>query len=73
MPRRDRDSAALKATADIDTCDGDSSQTWTVNANGTIVNGAGLCLSVAGAATSPTANADVYTCNGSPSENWTVG
>jgi Ricin-type beta-trefoil lectin domain/Glycosyl hydrolases family 18 len=65
-------SSAPKATADINTCDGDSSENWTVNSSGTIVNGSGLCLSVTGASTSPKATADVYTCNGSVSENWTV-
>lgn len=65
-------SSVLKSTADISTCDGDSSENWTVNSNGTIVNGAGLCLSVTGASTAPKATADVYTCNGSVSENWTV-
>jgi hypothetical protein len=67
------DSSALKTTADINTCDSDSSEKWTVNSSGTIVNGAsGLCLSVTGASTSPKATADLYTCNGSVSENWTV-
>ncbi len=66
------DSPALKTTADVSTCDGDSSENWTVNSNGTIVNGSGLCLSVTGASTAPKATADVYTCNGSVSENWTV-
>jgi glucosylceramidase len=66
------DSTALKTTADINTCDGDSSENWTVDSNGTIVNGSGLCLSVTGASTALKATADMYTCNGSVSENWTV-
>ena len=66
------ESTAPKSTADIATCDGSSTQNWTVNSNGTISNGAGLCLSVSGASTTPKATADVYTCNGSVSENWTV-
>jgi hypothetical protein len=67
------DSPTPKTTADIDTCDGDSSENWTVQSNGTIVNGgSGLCLSVTGAATAPKSTADLYTCNGSVSENWTV-
>jgi Ricin-type beta-trefoil lectin domain/Glycosyl hydrolases family 18 len=65
-------SATLKSTADIAACDGDASEQWTVNSNGTISNGNGLCLSVTGASTTPKATADVYTCNGSVSENWTV-
>jgi hypothetical protein len=66
-------STTLKTTADINTCDGSTTQTWTVNSNnGTIVNGSGLCLSVSGASTTPKATADIYTCNGSASENWTV-
>jgi hypothetical protein len=65
-------SSALKAVADIATCDGDSTQSWTVKSDGTLVDGNGLCLSVAGASTSPKALADVYTCNGSVSEAWTV-
>ena len=66
------DSTAPKATADISTCDGDSSENWAVNSNGTIVNGSGLCLSVTGAGVTPKTTADVYTCNGSVSESWTV-
>ena len=66
------DSTTLKSTADIAACDGDASEQWTVNSNGTISNGNGLCLSVTGASTTPKATADVYTCNGSVSENWTV-
>jgi hypothetical protein len=65
-------STTLKATADIDTCDGDSSEQWTVDTDGTIANGAGLCLSVTGSSTTPKATADIYTCNGSASEQWTV-
>lgn len=65
-------STALKTTADVNTCDGDSSEKWTVSGS-TIVDGAsGLCLSVTGASTAPKATADMYTCNGSVSENWTV-
>jgi len=66
------DSATLKSTADIAACDGDASEQWTVNGNGSISNADGLCLSVTGASTTPKATADVYTCNGSVSENWTV-
>ena len=66
-------SAALKTTADINTCDSDSSENWTVNSGGTIVNGAsGLCLSVTGGSTTLKATADLYTCNGSASESWTA-
>ena len=65
------DSSALKSTADISTCDGDTYEKWTVESNGTIVNGDGQCLSVTGASTSNYATADLYTCNGSVSENWT--
>ncbi len=66
------ESTTPKTTADIATCDGSSSQSWTVNSDGTISNAAGLCLSVSGGATAPKSTADVYTCNGSTSENWTV-
>ena len=67
------DSSALKTTADINTCDGDASESWTANSSGTIVDGAsGLCLSVTGSSTALKATADLYTCNGSASENWTV-
>jgi hypothetical protein len=65
-------SSALKTTADINTCDGDSYEQWT-ESNGTLVEGAsGLCLSVTGASTALKATEDLYTCNGSVSENWTV-
>jgi len=66
------DSTALRTTADIDSCDGDSMQRWTVTSNGTISNGTGLCLSVSGGSTALRATADVYTCNGSVAEQWTV-
>lgn len=65
-------STALKATADIGTCNGNGTQNWTVSSSGTIVDGSGLCLSVTGGSTTPKATADVYTCNGSVSEKWTV-
>ena len=66
-------SSALKTTADINTCDGDAYEHWTVNSSGTIVDGgSGLCLSVTGSSTALKATADLYTCNGSASENWTV-
>jgi Ricin-type beta-trefoil lectin domain len=66
-------STALKTTADVNTCDGDGSENWTVDSGGTIVDSAsGLCLSVTGSSTTPKATADLYTCNGSASENWTV-
>jgi hypothetical protein len=66
-------SSALKTTADINTCDGDSSENWTANSSGTIVDSASsLCLSVTGSSTALKATADLYTCNGSASENWTV-
>ena len=66
------ESSTLKSTADINTCDANASENWTVNSNGTIENGNSLCLSVSGASTTPKATADVYTCNGSAPENWTV-
>ncbi|MBV9384452.1 MAG: ricin-type beta-trefoil lectin domain protein [Streptosporangiaceae bacterium] len=66
------DTTAPKTAAAIDTCDGDSAQKWTVNSDGTIVNGSGLCLSVSGGSTAPRSTANVYTCNGSASERWTV-
>jgi hypothetical protein len=66
------ESTTPTSTADIATCDGDSTQQWTVNPDGTIVNGSGLCLSVSGGSTATTSNADVYTCNGSVSEYWSV-
>jgi hypothetical protein len=65
-------STALKTTADVNTCDGDSSEKWTAT-SGTIVDSAsGLCLSVTGSSTALKATADLYTCNGSASESWTV-
>ena len=65
-------STKLRATGDINTCDGSASEHWTVNSNGTIENANNLCLSVTGRSTSPKATTDVYTCNGSAPENWTV-
>ena len=65
-------STTLKATGDINTCDGDASEHWTVNSNGTIENANSLCLSVTGGSTTAKATTDVYTCNGSAPENWSV-
>ncbi|WP_245594301.1 hypothetical protein [Actinospica robiniae] len=63
----------LKTVADINTCDGDAYEQWSVGSGGTLVEGAsGLCLSVTGSATTNYATADVYTCNSSASEFWTV-
>jgi hypothetical protein len=65
-------STTLKTTADIYTCNGSSAQNWSVESNGTLVDGNGLCLSVTGSSTAPKATADIYTCNGSAPEQWTV-
>jgi Ricin-type beta-trefoil lectin domain/Glycosyl hydrolases family 18 len=65
---------APKSTADIYTCNGSTSEYWTVNSDGTITgNNSGLCLSVAGGATAPKSAVDIYTCNSSASEYWTIG
>jgi hypothetical protein len=61
------------ATADIYTCNGSASETWTVESNGTIVaNGSGLCLSASGNSSALKTTADINTCDGDGYEQWTV-
>lgn len=58
-------STADGATADIFTCNGSTSQNWTVNANGTIVGApSGKCLEVANSSTADRAAVDISTCTG---------
>jgi hypothetical protein len=66
-------STANGAAADIYTCNGSSSENWTVESNGTIVGGpSGECLEVAGGSTANQAAVDIGTCDGAASQHWTV-
>jgi hypothetical protein len=66
-------STSAGATADIYTCNGSASETWTVETNGTIVgNNSGLCLSASGNSSALKTTADINTCDGDAYEKWTV-
>jgi hypothetical protein len=55
-------------------CNGQSNQQWTVNADGTITGAqSGLCLDVTGASTADGALAELWTCNGGSNQQWTLG
>ena len=66
-------STANGATAEIYTCNGSASETWTVGSNGTIVGGlSGKCLEVTGSSTANQAGVDISTCTGAANQQWTV-
>jgi len=66
-------STSAGATADIYTCNGSVSETWTIETNGTIVgNNSGLCLSASGNSSALKTTADINTCDGDAYEKWTV-
>jgi hypothetical protein len=66
-------STSAGATADLYTCNGSVSETWTVETNGTIVgNNSGLCLSASGNSSALKTTADINTCDGDAYEQWTV-
>ena len=66
-------STAPGAAADIYTCNGSSSENWTVESGGAIVGGpSGDCLQVAGGSTSNYAGIDIEPCNGGAGQQWTV-
>jgi Ricin-type beta-trefoil lectin domain len=61
------------ATAEIYTCNGSPSETWTVGPNSEIVGGlSGKCLEVAGGSTANYAGVDISTCTGATDQQWTV-
>jgi Ricin-type beta-trefoil lectin domain len=53
-------------------CDGDSNQTWTIEANGTIKAGSGDCLDVHDSGTSAGTEIDYAGCNSMASQQWRV-
>jgi hypothetical protein len=66
-------STAPGAAADIYTCNGSSSENWTVESGGAIVGGlSGDCLQVAGGSTANYAGVDIEPCNGGADQQWTV-
>ncbi|HEV2637937.1 MAG TPA: RICIN domain-containing protein, partial [Actinocrinis sp.] len=59
--------------ADLYTCNGSASETWTVETNGTIVGvDSGLCLSASGNSSALKNTADLNTCDGDSYEQWSV-
>jgi Ricin-type beta-trefoil lectin domain len=66
-------STSAGAIADLYTCNGSVSESWTIETNGTIVgNNSGLCLSASGNSSALKNTADINTCDGDSYENWTV-
>jgi hypothetical protein len=67
-------STTAGATADIFTCDGSTSESWTLRSNGTVVGGAsGDCLQGADSATGGLrAGVQIEPCNGASDQQWTV-
>jgi Ricin-type beta-trefoil lectin domain/Glycosyl hydrolase family 79 C-terminal beta domain len=66
-------STANGATAEIYTCNGSASESWTLNANGTIVGQlSGKCLEVTGSSTANYAGVDISTCDGAANQQWTL-
>jgi hypothetical protein len=53
-------------------CDGDSNQTWTIEANGTVKAGSGDCLDVHDSGTSAGTEIDYAGCNSMASQQWRV-
>ncbi|MFI7575298.1 ricin-type beta-trefoil lectin domain protein [Micromonospora sp. NPDC049497] len=55
-------------------CQWSANQRWTWRADGTVVGEqSGLCLDVAGAATSNTARVLLWTCHGAANQRWSRG
>ena len=66
-------STANGATAEIYTCNGSPSESWTPSANGTIVGGlSGKCLEVQGSSVANYAPVDISGCDGAANQQWTV-
>ncbi|WTI42978.1 ricin-type beta-trefoil lectin domain protein [Streptomyces sp. NBC_00589] len=57
---------------DIWTCNGDSNQKWTIEADGTITGvQSGLCLDATGAGTANGTLLELWTCTGGSNQKWT--
>ncbi|MGF7229064.1 MAG: ricin-type beta-trefoil lectin domain protein [Candidatus Saccharibacteria bacterium] len=54
------------------TCNKTGAQSWTINANGTIVNSNGYCLDAKGAGTAKETIVQLYQCNGTVAQQWKV-
>ena len=55
------------------TCNGQSNQQWTLNADGTVTAAqSGLCLDVSGAATANGSLVQLWTCNGGSNQKWSL-
>ncbi|MFC4030081.1 glycosyl hydrolase family protein [Streptomyces polygonati] len=66
-------STANGATADIYTCDGSGSESWTPSADGTVIGGlSGKCLEVVGGSTANYAGVDISACDGGADQQWAV-
>jgi len=66
------DTSSSTAAAMLFGCDGDSNQTWTVEANGTIESGSGKCLDVHDSGTGAGTEIDYAGCNSMGSQQWRV-
>lgn len=61
------------ATTDLYTCNGSTSENWTLQSNGEIVGApSGECLQVAGGSTANYAGVDIEPCNGATDQQWTA-
>ena len=66
-------STANGATAEIYTCNGSPSETWTADPDGAIVGGlSGKCLEVTGSSVANYAGVDIAACDGAANQQWTV-
>jgi hypothetical protein len=66
-------STANGALAEIFTCNGSTSENWTINPDSTIVGApSGKCLEVVGSSTADRAQVDISTCTGAANQKWTV-
>lgn len=64
-----QDLATNNNKVEIWTCNGNNSQTWTTEADGTIrING--MCLDVTGAGTANGTKVELYTCHGTGNQQW---
>jgi len=63
-------SSADGTPIEINTCDGGSSQQWTVASDGTL-RSLGKCLDVTGGSTAPGTPVDLNDCNGTAAQQWT--
>jgi non-reducing end alpha-L-arabinofuranosidase len=66
------DTSSSTGAATLYGCDGDSNQTWTIEANGTIKAGSGDCLDVHDSGTSDGTEVDYAGCSSDAAQQWRV-